>query len=123
MPLEIGNKNDYTAPKNCRPKSLLATLQEVLEAVIATRIAFLTEIHKLLPSNHFGAKKQKSSVHAIIYPQESIFDAQRNRKTLSLLSLEIKGAYNNVATGPLLECLRARNTRVHDRTGPGLLHE
>jgi hypothetical protein len=53
IPLEKGNKDDYTAPKNYRPISLLATLRKVMEAVIATRIAYLTEVHKLLPNNDF----------------------------------------------------------------------
>jgi len=65
-------------------------------------------VHKLLPNNHFGARKQKSTVLAISYLQEAIYDAWRNRKTLSLVSFDVKGAYNNVATGPLLERLRQR---------------
>lgn len=59
------NKDDYTLPKNYRPISLLATLRKVMEAVIATRVAYLTEVHRLLPNNYFGARKQKSTVHAI----------------------------------------------------------
>lgn len=106
IPLKKGNKDDYTIPKNYRPISLLATLGKILEAVIATRLAYFTEIHKLLPTNHFGARKQKSTMHAISYLQESILDAWRNKKTL--VSFDVKGAYNNVATGPLLERLRQR---------------
>jgi ribonuclease HI len=108
VPLKKGNKDDYTLPKNYRPISLLATLGKVMEAVMATRIAYLTEVHKLLPNNHFGARKQKSTVLAISYLQETIYDAWRGKKTLSLVSFDVKGAYNNVATGPLLERLRQR---------------
>lgn len=79
-----------------------------MEAVIAIRIAYLTEIHKLLPNNHFGARKQKSTIHAISYLQESIFNAWRGKKTLSLVFFDVKGAYNNVATEPLLQRLRQR---------------
>ncbi|KAG9801086.1 hypothetical protein KCU95_g30, partial [Aureobasidium melanogenum] len=75
---------------------------------MATRLAYLTEVHKLLPNNHFGARKQKSTVLAISYLQEAIYDAWRGKKTLSLVSFDFKGAYNNVATGPLLERLRRR---------------
>ena len=108
IPLKKGGKDDYTLPKNYRPISLLATLGKIMEAVIATRIAYLTEVHKLLPNNHFGARKQKSTIHAISYLQESIFNAWRGRKTLSLVSFDVKGAYNNVATEPLLQRLRQR---------------
>ena len=108
VPLKKGNKDDYTLPKNYRPISLLATLGKVMEAVVATRISYLTEVHKLLPNNHFGVRKQKSTVLAISYLQEAIYDAWRGKKTLSLVSFDVKGAYNNVATGPLLERLRQR---------------
>jgi hypothetical protein len=108
--LEKGNKDDYTLPKSYRPISLLATLGKVIEAVMATRLAYLTEVHKLLPNNHFGARKQKSTVLAISYLQEAIYDAWRGKKRLSLVSFDVKGAYNNVATGPLLE--RSRQKRI-----------
>ena len=67
VPLKKGDKDDYTLPKNYRPISLLATLGKIMEAVMAARIAYLTEVHKLLPNNHFGARKQKSTVLAISY--------------------------------------------------------
>jgi ribonuclease HI len=108
IPLKKASKDDYTIPKNYRPISLLATLGKIMESVIATRIAYFTEVHRLLPNNHFGARKQKSTIHALSYLQESIFDAWRGGKTLSLVSFDVKGAYNNVATGPLLERLRKR---------------
>jgi hypothetical protein len=46
---------------------LLVTLRKIMEAVMATRLAYLTEVHKLLPNNHFGVRKQKSTVLAISY--------------------------------------------------------
>lgn len=73
--LKKANKDDYTLPKNYRPISLLATLGKVIELVIATRIAYFTKVHRLLLSNHFGARKQKSTIHALLYLQELIFDA------------------------------------------------
>lgn len=100
IPLKKGKKDDYTASKNYRPRSLLATLGKVTEAVIVTRIAYLTEVHKLLPSNHLGARKQRSTVHALSYLQESIIRCVERKETLILVSFDVKGAYNNVATGP-----------------------
>jgi ribonuclease HI len=108
IPLKKGGKDDYTLPKDYRMISLLTTLGKTMEAVIATRFAYLTEVYKLLPNNHFGARKQKSTVHAISYLQESIFNAWRGKKTLSLVSFDVKGPYSNVATGPLLQRLRQR---------------
>lgn len=67
VPLKKGGKDDYTLPKNYRPISLLPTLGKVLEAVVANRIVYLTEVHRLLPKNYFGARKQRSTVHALSY--------------------------------------------------------
>ena len=46
---------------------MLATLGKLMEAIMATRLAYLTEVHRLLPNNHFGARKQKLIVLAISY--------------------------------------------------------
>ena len=106
--MKKAGKDDYTQPKNYRPISLLCTLGKVMEAVIAERISFLVETKGLLPNTHFGARKQRSSTHALSYLQERIFDAWRGRKTLSLVSFDVKGAYNNVAKAPELDRLRKR---------------
>jgi hypothetical protein len=83
VPLKKGNKDDYTLLKNYRPISLLATPGKVTEAVLAPRIAYLTEAHKLLPNNHLGARKQKTTVLAISYLQEAIYDAWRGKTITS----------------------------------------
>ena len=108
IPLKKAGKDNYSQSKNYRPISLLCTLGKVMEAVIAERISFLVETKSLLPNNHFGARKQRSSVQALSYLQERIFDAWRGRKTLSLVSFDVKGAYNNVAKAPELDRLRKR---------------
>lgn len=61
------------------------------------RIAFLVE-YDLLPKTHFGARKQMSTTHALLYLREDVFRAWRGKKILSLVSFRIKGAYNSVTT-------------------------
>lgn len=108
IPLKKGGKDDWTLAKNYRPISLLPTLGKVLEAVIATRITFLAETEGLLPSTHFGARKQRSTIHALSYLVKKIFSAWRGKKTLSVVSFDVKGAYNGVAKVPLAARLRER---------------
>lgn len=108
VPLRKGEGRDYTKAGNYRPISLLSSLGKALELVIAERIAYLVESQGKLPDNHFGGRKQRSAVHAIIYLQEQIYDAWRGNKTLSLVSFDVEGAYNNVAKAPLLRRLRER---------------
>jgi hypothetical protein len=86
----------------------LPTLGKALESLVAERIAYLVEEYGLLPKTHFGARKQRSTTHALSYLCEDVFKAWRGRKTLSLVSFDVKGAYNNVATGPEIRRLRQR---------------
>ncbi|KAJ5288337.1 hypothetical protein N7508_011112 [Penicillium antarcticum] len=99
---------DSSLPKSYRPISLLATLGKVLEAVVANRISALVEKHQLLPLNHFGARRRRSCEQALNILIEKIHDAWREGKVLSLVSFDVKGAYNGVDRNVLLRRLRER---------------
>lgn len=68
---------------------------------------FLNE-NELLPNNHFGARNQKSTVLATSHLEETIYNTWGGKKILLLVSFDVKGAYNNFATGALHERLRKR---------------
>jgi ribonuclease HI len=108
IPLRKTDKPDYSMASAYRPISLLSTLSKALEAVVAGRISFLVEEYSLLPKNHFGARKRQSTTHALLVLQERIFEAWRKRRVLSLISFDVKGAYNGVSKEVLLSRLRDR---------------
>jgi hypothetical protein len=108
VPLRKPDKPDYEQPGAYRPISLLSALGKALEAIVAERISYLAETHHLLPNNHFGARKSRSTAQALITLQERIYDAWRERKVLSLISFDVKGAYNGVNKHVLLHRLKAR---------------
>ncbi|PNH36329.1 hypothetical protein BJF96_g603 [Verticillium dahliae] len=108
IPLKKPGKADYTIAKAWRPISLLATLGKVLEWVVAERISHAVETHGLLPTNHFGARKQRSAEQALVLLQEQIYAAWRNRWVVSLVSFDVKGAYNGVCKERLIQRMRAR---------------
>ena len=108
IPLKKPGKEDYTIAKAWRPISLLATLGKVLESVVAERISHMAETHGLLPTNHFGARKQRSAEQALVLLQEQIYTAWRGRRTVSLISFDVKGAYNGVCKERLLQRMKAR---------------
>jgi hypothetical protein len=108
IPLKKPNKDDYTRAKAWRPISLLSTLGKLLEAVVAERISFAVETYGLLPTNHFGAKKQRSAERALLLLQERIYTAWRGRKVVSLVSFDVKGVYNGVYKDRLLQWFMAR---------------
>ena len=108
IPLKKPGKEDYTIAKAWRPISLLATLGKVLESVVAERISHMVETHGLLPTNHFGARKQRSAEQALVLLQEQIYTAWRGRRVVSLISFDVKGAYNGVCKERLLQRLETR---------------
>jgi hypothetical protein len=103
IPLKKAGKEDYTIAKAWRPISLLATLGKILESVVAERISHAVETYGLLPTNHFGARKQRSAEQALLLLQEEIYTAWRGRKIVSLISFDVKGAYNGVCKERLLQ--------------------
>jgi ribonuclease HI len=108
IPLKKPGKEDYTIAKAWRPISLLSTLGKILESVVAERISHAVETYGLLPANHFGARKQRSAEQALILLQEQIYTAWRVRKIVSLVSFDVKGAYNGVCKERLLQRMEAR---------------
>ncbi|KAJ5111910.1 hypothetical protein NUU61_001540 [Penicillium alfredii] len=108
IPLRKPNKEDYTIAKAWRPISLLATLGKILESVVAERISHAVETHGLLPTSHFGARKQRSAEQALLLLQEQIYTAWRGRRVLSLISFDVKGAYNGVCKERPLQRMKAR---------------
>ena len=100
MPLRKGGQNrNYKKTKSYRPISLLSTLGKIMESIIAERISYLVEEYDLLPKHHYGARKRRSTTQAVLWIVQKIFDAWRERKVLSLITFDVKGAYNGVAKG------------------------
>lgn len=108
IPLKKPGKEDYTIAKAWRPISLLATLGKVLESVVAERISHAVETYGLLPTNHFGARKQRSAEQALLVLQEEVYRAWRGRRIVSLVSFDVKGAYNGIHKERLLQRMKAR---------------
>lgn len=76
--------------------------------MVADRISYAVEKYGLLPTNRFGPRKQRSTEQALIVLQEHIYKAWRSKKVLSLISFDVKRAYNGVYKDRLLERLIAR---------------
>ena len=117
IPLKKPGKDDYTFAKAWRPISLPATLGKILESVIAERISYAVETYGILPINHFGARKQRSAEQALLLLQEQILTAWRGRKILSLISFDVKGAYNGVCKEKLLQRMKREAYRGDSRGG------
>ncbi len=107
-------KLDYTTAKAYHPIALLNTLGKALEFILAKRITYLAETYRLLPHNHFGSRRDRSTKHALYYIVKRIYSSWNKRKIPSVLLLDITGAFDNVPKDRLLHNLRTKqiNARI-----------
>jgi hypothetical protein len=80
----------------------LNTLGKILESIVATRIAWAVEEHGLLPTTHLGGRKGISVDHAIQLILDRVHRAWGRGKKVSMLLLDVAGAYDNVSHERLL---------------------
>ncbi|KAI9039454.1 reverse transcriptase [Aspergillus affinis] len=97
---------DYRVAKSYRPIALLNTLGKILEAAIATRIAYALEEYSLLPRGHLGGRKGISVDHLIQLLMDAIFDGWGRGQKVSMLLLDVAGAFDNVSHTRLLHSLK-----------------
>ena len=101
------DKETYAHPKSWRPVALLSCLGKMLEKLIANRLQELVRRHDMLPSTQFGAPG-RSTTGALEYLLNIVYrgwNYKKNHRKVSLLSLDIKGAFDNVDRVKLLQVL------------------
>ena len=102
-------KSDYQLAKSYRPVALLNTLGKFLKAVITRRISYAVETERLLPKTHLGGRRGISTDHAIHNIINQIKMAWgKGKPVVSLLMLDVSGAYDNVSHERLLHNLRKK---------------
>ncbi|KAJ5135375.1 uncharacterized protein N7515_004653 [Penicillium bovifimosum] len=99
---------DYSLSGAYRPISLLNTLGKLLEAVIARRLSYLAEKHSLLPNSQFGGRPGRTTEQALVVLSNAIDQAWYKYKVVTLISFDLKGAFNGVNWVGLDHSLQAR---------------
>ncbi|KAI3527139.1 zinc knuckle [Colletotrichum filicis] len=51
-------KDNYIVPKVYRPIALLNTVGKIMDAIIARRLSYFAEIHRLLLDSHMGRRRR-----------------------------------------------------------------
>jgi hypothetical protein len=100
------NKPDYTNPKAYRPVALLNCLGKLLEKLMASRLAHLAEAHNLLHEDQIGGGRQRSAIDAAMAFTHEIDRAKHHKEIVSVLLMDIRGAFDNVAKTRLLNTMR-----------------
>lgn len=102
-------KSDYQLAKSYRPVALLNTLGKFLESIVARRISYAVESEALLPRTYLGGRRGISTDHAIHIIIDRIKTAWgKGKAVVSLLMLDVSGAYDNVSHARLLHNLKKR---------------
>jgi hypothetical protein len=83
-------------------------LGKALERIIATKLAALAELYKLLLQYQIGTRRQRGILTALELLTEQIYTVWncRNQYIASLLSLDIAGAFDNTLYTWLIYILR-----------------
>ncbi|EDN95206.1 hypothetical protein SS1G_11082 [Sclerotinia sclerotiorum 1980 UF-70] len=100
------NKADLSSPRSYRPIALLSVLGKGLERLIARQMSWTSISHKVLSTHQFGALPLRSSVDLTTCLTHDVEHALNLNGSASLLTLDIKGAFDAVLPGRLIRRLR-----------------
>jgi ribonuclease HI len=101
-------KERYDVPKAYRPVALLNTVAKLLSSIVAEEMSYLTESHQLIPATHFGGRPGRTTTDSLHLLVDTIKAAWRRHQVVSVLFLDIEGAFPNAVTDRLLHNLRKR---------------
>jgi len=77
--------------------------------IVAENISHLVEEHYLLLETHFGGRPGHTTTDAVHYLVYKIKDTWRRDKVVSILFLNVEGAFSNVVTKQLIHNLHCRH--------------
>jgi hypothetical protein len=95
-------------PKAYCPIALLNTIAKLLTSIIVEDIMYLVELHQLLPSTHFGGCPGHMTTNSLHLLTDTTKAAWQKEQVVSVLFLDIKGAFPNAVTNRLLHNMRKR---------------
>ena len=105
------SKKDYTISSSYRPIALENSLAKLIEKVLAVVITNTAKEFELLLWNQIEARKKRTTFSALEMLTDSVQTAWRTRFgcVVSILSLDLSGAFDNVFQKRLLWILRQKS--------------
>ena len=101
-------KPSYKTLKAYRPIALISTMAKLLTSIIAESLSQIVEQHQILPKTHFGGRPGRSMTNTVHYLVHKITTAWRENKVVSVLYLDVKGAFPNAVPERLIRNLKKR---------------
>ncbi len=102
-------KKDKSSPRSYRLIALLSVLGKGLERLVARRLAWTAIREKVLHPQHFGALPRRSATDLAAAVIHDIEEARIRGKVTSMLTLDVKGAFDAVLPGRLAQRLRQQS--------------
>ena len=106
--LKKPGKPDYTAPSAWRPIVLSDGIAHLLNSCQTEEIVRICEKFNILPTNHFGARPGRTTTDSIHMLTKIVKDAWRKGQVVSILFLDVKGAFPSVNIKRLIHNMRKR---------------
>ncbi|CCU81551.1 endonuclease/reverse transcriptase [Blumeria hordei DH14] len=104
--LQKPNKADLSSPRSYLPIALLSALGKGLERLIARRIAWIATRNTILTTQQFGALPGRSAVDLTTCLTHDVERALSEGRTASMLTLDVKGAFDAALPGRLVRRMR-----------------
>ena len=101
-------KANYSIPKAYRPIALINTQVKLLTAVLADQLMYYAEKYNLLPKHHYGGRKGRNTTDAVQMLVHRIKKEWRKGNVVSVLFLDIEGAFPNADNERLIANLTKR---------------
>ena len=99
-------KPRYDVPKAYQPIALVNTIAKLLYSIVTEDISCLTEKHQLLPANHFGGSPGWCTADSLHLLMDTVKAAWCRKQVVSVLFLNVEGAFPNAIMEQLLHNLR-----------------
>jgi hypothetical protein len=112
----------YSDPGTWWPITLLNTIGQLIESLMANRVSQAAEEHKLLPDTQMGGRPGRSTETALELLTTQIKTVWGTGQFVAtLLSLDISGAFDTVNSTRLLDILRKKASQAGPYVGFGPL--
>jgi hypothetical protein len=101
-------KDNYKVVNSYRAIAPLNKIGKAMEGVIASSISYLLDSQNLLPQNHLGSRKGISCEVALHSVVAKVHDTWAVGDRVTLVSLDVQGAFDFVSHPRILHSLRKR---------------
>jgi hypothetical protein len=104
--LQTPGKPRYDLLKGYCPIALLNILTKLLSFIVAEEITYIAETHELLPDTHFRGRLGRTTLDSLHLLTDVIKASWCKEQIVSVLFLEIEGAFPNMVTERLIHNMR-----------------